>query len=128
MPCSRSDANPLPFTPRKRILHRRDDATDAGGDDSLGAGAGPAGVRAWLERAVQRRAAGGVASFDQRVHLGVRLARPLMRALPHHHTLIRDDAGADNGVGRGAAKAAPRALQRAIHPARICLGQRYHFS
>ena len=74
---------------RKRILHRRDDAPDAGGDDALGARTGAPRVRARLERAVQRRAARTLARLVERVHFRVRLAGALVRALARRRRLRR---------------------------------------
>ena len=50
---------------------RRHDARDAGCRDALHARAGPADVRARLERAVQRRAPCEIAGLVERAHLGV---------------------------------------------------------
>src|SRR6185503_13945848 len=83
---------------RKRIPHRRDHPPDAGRDDALGAGTGASRVRTRLERAVQRRAARALAGLLQRVHLRMRFARALVRAVADDDAVIRDDAGADDGV------------------------------
>src|SRR4029453_7551019 len=48
---------------RIRVLHRRHYATDAGSNDSLGAGSGLAGVNARFKRAVQRRATRAASRF-----------------------------------------------------------------
>ena len=100
---------------RIRILHRRDDAADAGVGDRDRAGPGAAGVAARLERAVERGAAGARAGGAQRVHLGVGLARPLVEAGPDHDAGVVDDDGADQRVRAGAAAAALGERQRRRH-------------
>ena len=105
-----------PVHQRKRIFHRGDDASNAGGDDALGAGSGPPGVRARLERAVQRRAASVRARLVERVDLRVRPAGEFVRALADHDAFVRDHARADDRVGRRPSEAAARMLDRPPHP------------
>ncbi len=107
------DAAPGYF--RVGILNRRDHAGDARGDDPFDARSGSAGMRARLERAVQRGAARAIARHVERGDLGVRPARGQMRALTDHDAVARDDDGANDWIRAGAASAALRQEQRARH-------------
>ena len=86
---------------RVRLRGRVHDPGDAGRQQRAGAGAGPAGVRARLQRDDGRAAAGPVAGRGQREHLGVRPAGPLVPALADDHTRRVEHDGADVGVGVG---------------------------
>ena len=102
---------------RERILHRRDDAPDAGGDDAFGARAGPAGVRARLERAVQRGAARAApassSAWTSACGSPAARARPVRRPRPRPRRCTRRRSGwASCGRGRGARARAPAASTR----------------
>ena len=86
---------------RARLRGRVHDPDDAGRQQRARAGAGPAGVRARLQRDDGRAAAGPVAGRGQREHLGVRPAGPLVPALADDHTRRVEHDGADVGVGVG---------------------------
>ena len=60
----------------------------------------------------------------ERVHLGVRFAGALVRALTEHDPFVRHDARTNDGIRRRAAEAAARVLERPPHPPFVV----YHFS
>src|SRR3954468_13041796 len=104
---------------RKRIFHRGDDTADTCRDDPIGAGTSPAQMHAWLEGAVQRGAARGIARFVQRVHLRVRFACALVRALPDHNPFTRYDARTHHWIRGSSTEATARMVQGAMHPAQV---------
>ena len=64
----------LPRHPRVRIAHSHHDARNAGGNQGVGAWAGLAGMRAWLEGDVCRGSACRRSGPVQRDRLGMRTA------------------------------------------------------
>jgi hypothetical protein len=81
-------------------------------------------MHARLERAVQRGAASLTAGLFEGIHLGMRFAGSLVRALAEHDAFVRHDTGAHYGVGCGASKAPACVLERTSHPPIVV----YHFS
>jgi hypothetical protein len=115
---------PSPADEREWVLHCGHHATNSRSDNPLGTRAGFPGVNTRLERAVKSGAPSVTAGFFERVHLGVRLARTLVRTLPEHHPFVRHDASAHHRVRRRPTKAAARVLERPLHPPFVV----YHFS
>src|SRR4029453_11558239 len=115
---------PSPANERERILHRRDNATNAGGDDPLGTGSCLTGVNTRLESAIESRSTSATAGLFERIDLGMRLTRAFMRTLAKHDALVRHGAGPDTGVRRRATEAAAPGLECPPHPPLVV----YHFS
>jgi hypothetical protein len=116
-----------------RILHRRNDASDARGDDAFRARTGTACVRTGFERAVERGASRAFPRFIQRVNFSVRLAGAFVRAIADNDALVGHDACPDDRIRRGPAQTAARLFERTPHPVSVfradtLAGRRYHFS
>jgi hypothetical protein len=113
---------------RKWIFHGRDDASNAGGNDAIGTWTRSTMVRAWLERAVQRRAARRLTCLVECMDFGVRLTCPLVGALTDDDALVTDDARTDDRIRGRTTESASRGFQRTVHPACVAVRRSYHFS
>ena len=94
---------PLPAHQRIGILHRRDDTSDAGRDDCVGAGGRGAEMRAGFEGHIERRAARRLAGLSDGDALGMRPAALRRRPAPHDR-MVFDEDRADSGIGSGKAE------------------------
>ena len=95
-----------------RIRAGGDDLVDAGLEDPLDAGRGPAVVRARLERHEERRPPRARPGLVERDDLGVRAARRLGDPLAHDLSLGRDDDRADGRVRRALARCGVGQVER----------------
>src|SRR5262245_43882862 len=115
-----------------RIRHRRDNALDAGLDDSLRAGPRPPGVAARFERHVKGGASRQSAGFIEGIDFRVRLACPFVPAVREDDAVRRDEHGAGHWVGGRPPSAAAGVEERAPHhrlvERRRDPAVRYHFS
>ena len=99
---------------RVRVLHRADDAGDAGRDQRVGARWRTPVVRTRLEGDVSGGAPGGGPGGAQGVDFRVRLARSCVPAFADDVPVVHQHA-ADAWVGRGRGQAARGKLQRTRH-------------
>ncbi len=81
------------------VMHGRNDARDAGRNESVDARRCFSVMIARLERDVHRGAAGLIARRGQRHHFSVRFAESRMESFADHGTVANDD-GADHRVRR----------------------------
>src|SRR5262249_22300127 len=100
---------------------------EAGLDDAPHTGAGAPMMAAGFQRGIERRAAGAHAGGAQRVNLGMRTARALMKPLSYDHAVVGHHDGADQRVRAGAAAATRGVEQRTLHE-RAIRPTVYHFS
>ncbi len=91
---------------RVRVADRVHDTGDPGLDQSLGTGAGPAGVVAGFEGDVGGAATGPPAGRAQGVDLGVRPSGALVEALADRVSRRVEDDASDDRIGAGRAETA----------------------
>ena len=100
---------------RVGIFCRGNHSRDSRGRDPLRAGPCASGVRAWLERAIQRRAVRATARLVKRADFSVRAARLLVKPLTHNRPVFADDDCADHRIRTGRPPAALCEVERAFH-------------
>ena len=105
------------------ILAGNHRATNPPFDNAWRARAGPAGVAAGLERAIERRPTRPIAGIAKRVNLSVRRSRRFVKAAADHDTLGVHDHGADHRIRRRATPSPLRERERARHEIEV-----YHLS
>src|SRR3954468_2797293 len=109
---------------RVGILDRDHRAPDAAVGDQRRARPGPSGMRARLERAIERGAARTLAGVLQCDDLGMRPARLLMRAASDDHAVVIHHERTNQRIGVGVPSPTLRQRDRLAHEIRVD----YHFS
>ena len=112
---------PLAVDQRVGIFHGGHHARHPRLDQPVGTGRRPAVMRTGFERDIGRGTASPLSRLAQRMHLRMRLTRPLMPALTHHLAIANDNA-AHPRVGHGGAEPLPCQIEGTLHePLVVCV-------